>query len=77
MSIITADVVDHTRAAKRAKTHTRQQRIAEAIDAFQSVVLEMNATLRPTYAQSIAVGRARKHLLAAIAAKDRSERPAS
>jgi post-segregation antitoxin (ccd killing protein) len=74
VKIITVETVEQARRKKTGRTPARQVRIDNAIDALQSAILDLNVCRAPTYGQSMAVGRARKDLWAAINAKERAER---
>jgi len=57
-----------------AEEKARRQALEDAIDAFQSAVVENGALAKPTYADSCRVAHARKQLIAVIERDDQVER---
>lgn len=78
LSIVSHRSADELRARQmRIERKARRQEADDAIDRFQSAILEADAAANPMYAASCRIGRARTHLIAVIEKPDRAERPAA
>jgi hypothetical protein len=62
------------RRARERDAEFRRRQMDDAIDRFQSAIIESAALLQPNAGASCRIGRARTALMAAIEARDRAER---